>query len=70
VASVVIENNPFPGRHLKAREARECPDVETLRAANRFTRMALKPYLGGKPLQSRELFRQFMPNRTVTTKKD
>ncbi|HIB8899818.1 TPA: DNA repair recO domain protein, partial [Enterobacter hormaechei] len=23
----------------------------------------LKPYLGGKPLKSRELFRQFMPKR-------
>ncbi|MGQ7184200.1 hypothetical protein ACUODJ_08530, partial [Escherichia sp. HC-CC] len=24
-------------------------------------------YLGGKPLKSRELFRQFMPKRTVKT---
>ncbi|MGE6458078.1 hypothetical protein ACQKEG_16955, partial [Klebsiella quasipneumoniae] len=38
-------------------------DVDTLRAAKRFTRIALKPYLGGKPLKSRELFRQFMPAR-------
>ncbi|MBK0364707.1 DNA repair protein RecO [Salmonella enterica] len=69
-ASVVIDNNTFTGRHLKALEAREFPDVDTLRAAKRFTRMALKPYLGGKPLKSRELFRQFMPKRTVKTKKD
>ncbi|PLL46666.1 DNA repair protein RecO, partial [Klebsiella pneumoniae] len=37
--------------------------VDTLCAAKRFTRIALKPYLGGKPLKSRELFRQFMPAR-------
>ncbi len=33
-----------------------------LRAAKR-TRIALKPYLGGKPLKSRELFRQFPRER-------
>lgn len=38
-ASVVIDNNTFTGRHLKALEAREFPDVDTLRAAKRFTRM-------------------------------
>ncbi|HHZ6738567.1 TPA: DNA repair protein RecO, partial [Proteus mirabilis] len=37
----------------------EFPTAGTLKAAKRFTRMALKPYLGGKPLKSRELFRQF-----------
>lgn len=63
MASVVIDNSTFTGRHLKALDAREFPDVDTLRAAKRFTRMALKPYLGGKPLKSRELFRQFMPKR-------
>ncbi|MCG6450933.1 DNA repair protein RecO, partial [Vibrio parahaemolyticus] len=34
-----------------------------LQAAKRFTRIALKPYLGGKPLKSRELFRQAMQPR-------
>ena len=63
IASVVIDNATFTGRHLKALESREFPDADTLRAAKRFTRMALKPYLGGKPLKSRELFRQFMPKR-------
>jgi DNA repair protein recO len=29
-----------------------------LQAAKRFTRLALKPYLGSKPLKSRELFSQ------------
>ncbi len=28
-----------------------------------FTRIALKPYLGGKPLKSRELFLPVMPAR-------
>ena len=59
----VIDNNTFTGHHLKALASREFPDVDTLRAAKRFTRIALKPYLGGKPLKSRELFRQFMPAR-------
>ena len=62
-----IDNKTFTGRQLKALNAREFPDADTLRAAKRFTRMALKPYLGGKPLKSRELFRQFMPKRTVKT---
>ena len=67
IASVVIDNKTFTGRQLKALNAREFPDADTLRAAKRFTRMALKPYLGGKPLKSRELFRQFMPKLTVKT---
>ncbi|PLR36763.1 DNA repair protein RecO [Chimaeribacter californicus] len=59
IASLVIDNHSFTGRQLKALAEREFPDSDTLRAAKRFTRMALKPYLGGKPLKSRELFRQF-----------
>ncbi|KNC10246.1 DNA repair protein RecO [Klebsiella sp. RIT-PI-d] len=63
IASMVIDNNTFTGHHLRALASREFPDADTLRAAKRFTRIALKPYLGGKPLKSRELFRQFMPKR-------
>ena len=59
IASLVIDNHSFTGLQLKALAEREFPDSDTLRAAKRFTRMALKPYLGGKPLKSRELFRQF-----------
>ncbi|MFT4463575.1 MAG: DNA repair protein RecO [Sodalis sp. (in: enterobacteria)] len=55
IASVLLDRYSFSGR--------EFPDVDTLRAAKRFTRMALKPYLGGKPLKSRELFRQFLDRR-------
>lgn len=63
IASLVVDNNSFTGHELKALANREFPDVATLRAAKRFTRIALKPYLGGKPLKSRELFRQFVPKK-------
>ncbi|QCR35263.1 DNA repair protein RecO [Nissabacter sp. SGAir0207] len=59
IASLVVDNRSFTGRQLRALAERDFPDADTLRAAKRFTRMALKPYLGGKPLKSRELFRQF-----------
>lgn len=61
IASLVVDNNSFTGYELRALASREFPDPATLRAAKRFTRIALKPYLGGKPLKSRELFRQFLP---------
>ncbi|TNG93418.1 DNA repair protein RecO [Testudinibacter aquarius] len=34
-----------------------------LQAAKRFTRMALKPYLGSQPLKSRELFQGILPGK-------
>ncbi|HDL7824197.1 TPA: DNA repair protein RecO [Yersinia enterocolitica] len=60
IASLVVDHYSFTGRQLLALANREFPDADTLRAAKRFTRIALKPYLGGKPLKSRELFRQFV----------
>ncbi|WP_338658785.1 DNA repair protein RecO [Yersinia intermedia] len=60
IASLVVDHYSFTGRQLSALANREFPDADTLRAAKRFTRIALKPYLGGKPLKSRELFRQFV----------
>ncbi len=65
IASLVVDQLSFTGRELRALSERRFPDVLTLRAAKRFTRMALKPYLGGKPLKSRELFRQFVVKRPV-----
>lgn len=59
IGSLVLDQLSFTGLQLKALAAREFPDSDTLKAAKRFTRIALKPYLGGKPLKSRELFRQF-----------
>ncbi|WP_410013979.1 DNA repair protein RecO [Sodalis sp. RH24] len=63
IASVIIDHYSFTGRELRSLAAREFADIATLRAAKRFTRMALKPYLGGKPLKSAELFRQFMARK-------
>ncbi|WP_075181531.1 DNA repair protein RecO [Pantoea sp. 1.19] len=61
IASLVQGQRTFTGRQLRALAERQFPDADALRAAKRFTRMALKPYLGGKPLKSQELFRQFVP---------
>ncbi|WP_336748532.1 DNA repair protein RecO [Pantoea vagans] len=63
IASLVVNQRSFTGRELHALCEREFPDADTLRAAKRFTRIALKPYLGGKPLKSQELFRQFIPKK-------
>ncbi|KQN54864.1 DNA repair protein RecO [Erwinia sp. E602] len=63
IASLVTGHRSFTGRQLRALWQREFPDADTLRAAKRFTRMALKPYLGGRPLKSTELFRQFVPKK-------
>lgn len=46
----------FKGDELIAISERRFITSEQLKAAKRFTRIALKPYLGGKPLKSRELF--------------
>ncbi|MDO6708019.1 MULTISPECIES: DNA repair protein RecO [unclassified Photobacterium] len=56
IASVVAGQLTFTGLQLKAIAARRFETQDQLRAAKRFTRMALKPYLGSKPLKSRELF--------------
>ncbi len=46
IASLVLNQRSFTGKHLQALSTREFPDADALRAAKRFTRMALKPYLG------------------------
>lgn len=66
IASLVVDNSSFTGYELRALAAREFPDIQTLRAAKRFTRMALKPYLGGRPLKSRELFQKNWPRRRMS----
>ncbi|BBG59435.1 MULTISPECIES: DNA repair protein RecO [Providencia] len=67
IGSLVIDQFSFTGKQLKALASRDFPDADTLKAAKRFTRMALKPYLGGKPLKSRELFRQFTTMPSILT---
>uniref|UniRef100_A0A3B0MFP1 DNA repair protein RecO n=1 Tax=Arsenophonus endosymbiont of Trialeurodes vaporariorum TaxID=235567 RepID=A0A3B0MFP1_9GAMM len=64
IASLVIDHLSFTGKQLKAFAARQFPDVDTLRVAKRFTRIALKPYLGGSPLKSCELFYQVILPKT------
>ncbi|MTC43586.1 DNA repair protein RecO [Providencia sp. wls1921] len=67
IGSLVVDQLTFTGKQLRALADRAFPDADTLKAAKRFTRMALKPYLGGKPLKSRELFRQFTtPSQNMT----
>lgn len=58
IASVIRDNLTFLGRELLAFDQQNFSDTDILQAAKRFTRMALKPYLGNKPLKSRELFTQ------------
>ena len=48
-------DNAFFGRDLLAFEQRQF-SVDNLAAAKRFCRQILLPYLGNKPLKSRELF--------------
>ena len=47
----------FKGASLLALEREKLEDVQVLQDAKRLMRAALKLYLGGKPLKSRELFR-------------
>ena len=58
MASLIKDNLTFYGRDLLAFEQCRFDDSTVLQAAKRFTRLALKPYLGSKPLKSRELFSQ------------
>ena len=58
MASLIKDNLTFYGRDLLAFEQRRFDDSTVLQAAKRFTRLALKPYMGCKPLKSRELFSQ------------
>lgn len=58
IASLIKDNLTFYGKDLLAFERKEFTDPDVLQAAKRFIRIALKPYLGNKPLKSRELFTQ------------
>ncbi|MCF8779759.1 DNA repair protein RecO [Vibrio sp. IRLE0018] len=69
IASVRRDNLTFYGNELIAISERRFLTKEQLQAAKRFTRIALKPYLGGKPLKSRELFVQMRIPRTRSMEK-
>jgi DNA repair protein RecO (recombination protein O) len=56
VTAAVASEDSFSGQQLRALAAGQFADATTLRAAKIFSRLALKPYLGSRPLKSRELF--------------
>ncbi len=63
IASLLQNNLSFSGRDLLAFDSLDFSEKNTLQAAKRFTRLALKPYLGSQPLKSRELFQTILPNK-------
>lgn len=56
ISSLMQNSTSFTGKHLRAFAKRSFTDEDCLKAAKRFTRLALKPYVGSKPFKSRELF--------------
>lgn len=56
IASVRKDHFTFYGSELIAISERRFTTQDQLKSAKRFTRVALKPYISGKPLKSRELF--------------
>lgn len=56
VSSLLKNSTSYSGKELRAFSTKQFDDVECLKAAKRFTRQALKPYVGTKPFKSRELF--------------
>jgi DNA repair protein RecO (recombination protein O) len=57
IASVLNNSNTFKGQEIQALAKRHFANIPILNVAKRFTRMALKPYVGSQPFKSRELFR-------------
>lgn len=56
ISSLMQNSTSFTGKQVLALGHRQFDDEDTLKAAKRFTRMAMKPYVGSKPFKSRELF--------------
>lgn len=63
IASLLQNNYSFLGADLLAFDRLDFSEKSTQQAAKRFTRLALKPYLGSAPLKSRELFQTILPNK-------
>jgi DNA repair protein RecO (recombination protein O) len=61
VTTAGASEHSFSGQQLLALAAGQFSDAATLRAAKIFSRLALKPYLGARPLKSRELFYSRVP---------
>ncbi|WP_375058499.1 DNA repair protein RecO [Zobellella sp. DQSA1] len=56
IALEQAEPGAYPGEHLYALAELDLSRAEVLASAKRFSRQALGPYLGGRPLRSRALF--------------
>jgi DNA repair protein RecO (recombination protein O) len=52
----IRKKESFTIEDIKGLWEQDFPDKNTLSAAKRFTRIALRPHLGSKPLKSRDLF--------------
>lgn len=63
IASLLQNNLSFLGKDLLAFDSLDFSEKSTQQAAKRFTRIALKPYLGSQPLKSRELFQSILPSK-------
>lgn len=56
ISSLLKNSSSYSGKELRAFASKNFDDSQCLKAAKRFTRLALKPYVGSKPFKSRELF--------------
>lgn len=63
IASLLQNNQTFLGQDLLNFSALDFSDKATQQAAKRFTRIALKRFLGNTPLKSRELFQSILPSK-------
>lgn len=63
IASLLQNNQTFLGQDLLNFAVLDFSAKETQQAAKRFTRIALKRFLGNAPLKSRELFQSILPNK-------
>jgi DNA repair protein RecO (recombination protein O) len=61
--SQIPSDRNFTGSQLIALRHRKFHDTDILRIAKRLTRMALKPYLGTKPLKSVEFANYFLKRK-------
>lgn len=62
-ASAGSDDLVFPGRSLLSLCHDELSDPISLRDAKRLTQAALSLYLGGRPLKTRDVFRQLQPRQ-------
>ena len=63
IASLLQNNLSFLGKDLLAFDLLDFSEKSTQQAAKRFTRIALKPYLGSQPLKSRDLFKSILQSK-------